>query len=81
MATQLSLIPQLFACDSHFDIEGPHGEAKYIVTTTYYPNGRKGNKYRYPPEFMCEKCVEELMKRRRKNEILDKVNNFEIRKI
>jgi len=69
------------SCESLFHIKGQHGKAMYIVTTTYYPNGKKGKKVRRTSQYMCEKCVEELMKRRRKNEILDKVNDFEIRKI
>lgn len=77
MATQLSLLPQLFACDADFNV-GHHGEARYVVRTVFWPNGRNGNRVAYSPRFLCEECMKELSRRRKENDILDMANDFEV---
>lgn len=80
MPEQLSLYPQLFVCDGDFNVTH-HGEAIYVVTTVFWPNGKDGNKVRYTPRYLCEECLKELNRRRASNECLDQYNDFEIKKI
>lgn len=77
MPVQLSFLPQLFACDGYFNV-ARHGEARYVVKTVFWPNGRSGNRVEYSPRFLCEECMKELSRRRKENDILDRVNDFEV---
>lgn len=79
MPVQLSPLPQLFACDGDFNV-ARHGEARYVVKTVFWPNGRSGNRVEYSPRFLCEACMKELSRRREENGILDDSNDFEIKK-
>ena len=81
MERQLSFLQELFPCDEHFHGITHHGPAKYVLQVTFYPNGKKQKEVPFEKEYLCEECLKVLMERRKNNDILDKVNDFDIKEL
>ncbi len=81
MTRQLSFLQNLFPCDETFNGVVHHGPARYIMHVTFYPNGKNHKGVLYPGEYLCEKCLKILTERRKNNDILDKMNDFNIKEL
>lgn len=81
MAKQLSFLQEIFPCDEYFQGITHHGPAKYILQVTFYPNEKKHKGVPFEREYLCEECLKVLMERRKNNDILDKVNDFNIKEL